>query len=122
MQANSLPSKPPRKPFEQVLYHAYFTEKYEDVHFFIFTNDKEWVRENFKTAGEMTFVDWNSGKNSFRDMELMSCCKHNVIANSSFSWWSAWLNENKEKEVIAPKVWFENIPTPDVWCEGWIRM
>lgn len=101
---------------------SYFVEKYGDVHFFVFTNDREWVRENFRTAGEKIFVDWNSGKNSFRDMELMSCCKHNVIANSSFSWWSAWLNANKEKEVIAPKVWFENIPTPDVWCEGWIRM
>lgn len=101
---------------------AYFCEKYENVHFFVFTNDKEWVKENFKAARKMTFVDWNNGKNSFRDMELMSCCKHNVIANSSFSWWSAWLNSNKDKEVIAPKVWFENIPTPDVWCEGWIKM
>lgn len=101
---------------------SYFIQKYENVHFFVFTNDKEWVKENFKAAGEMTFVEWNSGKNSFRDMELMSCCKHNVIANSSFSWWSAWLNGNKDKEVITPKVWFENIPTPDVWCEGWMRM
>ena len=101
---------------------AYFVEKCKDTNFFVFTNDKEWVRDNFKVASQMIFVDWNNGKNSFRDMELMSCCKHNVIANSSFSWWSAWLNRNKEKLVVAPKVWFENISTPDIWCNGWIRM
>lgn len=100
----------------------YFREKYENPHFFVFTNDKEWVKEQFAGIGDMIFVDWNDGSNSYRDMQLMSLCKHNIIANSSFSWWGAWLNQNPEKTVIAPKVWFEKIPTPDVWCEGWVRI
>ena len=55
-------------------------------------------------------------------MFLMSKCKHNIIANSSFSWWGAWLNENKDKLVIAPDRWFNNIQAPDVICDSWIKV
>ena len=55
------------------------------------------------------FIDGNNGKDSYKDMFLMSQCSHNIIANSSFSWWGAWLNENPNNIVIAPKVWSKKI-------------
>ena len=100
----------------------YFRKRYPNVQFFVFTNDVEWVKEKFQNYDNITFIDWNQGTNSFRDMELMSYCKHNIIANSSFSWWAAWLNKNPEKKVVAPKIWFEHIPTPDIECQNWVRM
>ena len=55
-------------------------------------------------------------------MYLMSQCNHNIIANSSFSWWGAWLNQNKNKKVISPGKWFNGEKTSDIWCPEWIRM
>jgi hypothetical protein len=57
-------------------------------------------------------------------MRLMSYCNHNIIANSSFSWWSAWLNKNPEKVIIAPKLWFGNkkIINEDIVPKSWIRI
>jgi hypothetical protein len=52
----------------------------------------------------------------------MSCCSHNIIANSSFSWWGAWLNANQNKIVIAPDRWLNGMETTDIWCDGWIRI
>jgi hypothetical protein len=75
-------------------------------HFFVISDEPEWAQENFKAPGEMSIIDLNHGERSYEDMRLMSLCKHNVIANSSFSWWGAWLNQNPEKIVIAPKHWF----------------
>jgi hypothetical protein len=72
-------------------------------------------------------VDWNptSGKRNFRDMQLMSCAKHNIISNSTYSWWGAWLNKNPDKIVIAPEPWFnlesiyykDNKIVPDSWVK-----
>ena len=98
---------------------TYFTKKYGDVHFYVFSNDIDWCRNHLK-AERITFVDWNTGKDSPSDMWLMSQCKHNIIANSSFSWWGAWLNQNEGKVVIAPKTWFYHAETPDVYCNNWI--
>ena len=93
---------------------AYIMEHVQDPIFFIFSDDPLWVRDNLKVENA-TYVDWNSGKDSWQDMCLMSCCKHNIIANSSFSWWGAWLNANSEKIVISPK-WGGNI-IPDEWIQ-----
>lgn len=74
----------------------------------IFSNDIEWCKNNITPLLEnspVTFVDWNVGANSFRDMELMSKCRANIIANSSFSWWAAYLNQNDSKLVVAPQKW-----------------
>lgn len=97
----------------------YFVQKYGDVHFYVFSNDMEWCRDHLD-AEQTTFVDWNTGKDSPYDMWLMTQCKHNIIANSSFSWWGAWLNQNEGKEVIAPKTWFYHAATPDIYCKNWI--
>ncbi len=74
--------------------------------FIVFSNDIAWAKENvhFQNVPAI-FVDWNTGENSWQDMYLMSKCPVNIIANSSFSWWAAWLNANKDKKVIAPSIW-----------------
>ncbi|MEO5644968.1 MAG: alpha-1,2-fucosyltransferase [Bacteroidia bacterium] len=77
-------------------------------HFYIFSDDVAWVKENIKTDSPMTYVDFNTGENSFEDMRLMSLCWNNIIANSSFSWWAAWLNENVAKKIIAPSEWIND--------------
>jgi len=96
----------------------YFQNKYLDAMFFVFSNDMEWAKENIQFR-QGFFVDWNVGKNSWKDMFLMTQCKHNIIANSSFSWWGAWLNENEGQEVIVPSIWLYHAETPDIYCEGW---
>jgi hypothetical protein len=78
----------------------------ETPHFYIFSDDINWVAENFSIEAPHTYVTINQEGNNFEDLRLMSLCKHNIIANSSFSWWGAWLNENKSKIVIAPKQWY----------------
>jgi hypothetical protein len=73
--------------------------------FYIFTNDIKWVKKFFPQHINFTIVDWNRNEKSYQDMFLMSHCKHNILAMSSFSWWGAWLNLNSKKIVIAPKNW-----------------
>lgn len=91
---------------------------------FIFSDDKEWVKENLNLPYECVFVDNNSGSKSYEDLRLMSLCKHNIIANSSFSWWGAWLNNNPDKVVIAPQKWFndEKVVQTDVIPQSWVRL
>ncbi len=81
-------------------------EKINNPTFFIFSDDIEWSRKNLTTDFDTTYISHNIGKTSYNDMNLMSLCKNNIIANSSFSWWGAWLNSNQNKIVIAPKKWF----------------
>ena len=95
--------------------------------FYIFTDNPDWVKENLGFI-DYTLVNWNpvSGDKNYRDIQLMSCCKHNIIANSSFSWWGAWLNSNPNKIVIGPKVWFNPEGkikvVGDIICESWVSM
>lgn len=103
--------------------------------FFVFSDDIAWCKKNLSLK-EAVFVDHNTGDDSFKDILLMSACKHNIIANSTFSWWGAWLNSNISKVVVAPKVWFRKpfydgkIPvypsriynTKDLIPEKWIRL
>lgn len=91
---------------------------------FIFSDDIEWVKENLNLPYESVYVSHNTGEKSFEDMRLMSLCKHNIVANSSFSWWGAWLNNNKEKIVIAPKKWFndEKVNQEDVIPYTWTKL
>lgn len=73
--------------------------------FYIFSNDIEWCSKNL-ILDSVNYIDWNNGDLSYIDMQLMSECKTLVIANSSFSWWAAFLNKNIDKYIIAPKRWF----------------
>ena len=92
--------------------------------FFIFTDDFDWVSKNNLVKSNYVFVKINQGKNSFLDMQLMSLCNVNIIANSSFSWWSAWLNNNNDKTIFAPKKWFNDttIITDDLIPESWNKI
>lgn len=91
---------------------------------FIFSDDIEWVKANLKLPYKSVYVSHNKGKKSFEDMRLMSHCQHNIIANSSFSWWGAWLNKNENKIVIAPQKWFndDKIIQTDVIPQEWVRI
>lgn len=91
----------------------------------VFSDDIPWCKENLKEiAGEIetAYVDWNKSTESYRDMQLMSYCKHNIIANSSFSWWGAWLGCRENKIVVAPKVWVNKPIVNDPICNNWVRL
>lgn len=94
----------------------------ENPHYYIFSDDIEWCKKNLKEKN-MYFIDENRKENSFIDMYLMSKCDHNIIANSSFSWWGAYLNSNEEKIIIAPSKWLhgqlysETEIVPDEWIK-----
>ncbi len=91
-------------------------------YYFIFSDDIDWAKGNIKEQ-RVEFIDWNKGNNSYIDMHLMSHCKHNIIANSSFSWWGAWLNSNGGKTVVAPQQWMPHLKNgSDVIPEGWIQI
>jgi hypothetical protein len=92
-----------------------------DPHYFIFSNDMDWVKENLEFS-TVTYVEDNVGQNSWLDLYLMSKCKNNIIANSSFSWWSAWLNKNKDKIVICPSKFSNNDINSDVYPKSWHKI
>jgi len=96
-------------------------ESIPEPFFFVFSDDMDWVRAHLNIGFQAEYVDHNRGINSYNDMRLMSLCKHHIIANSSFSWWGAWLNMNRNKLIIAPRVWFNNdIDTKDLLPENWV--
>lgn len=107
--------------YEKAVRHI--AEKTENPVFYIFSDDIAWVKENLKIDFPTKYVSDGILKD-YEELTLMSYCKHNIIANSSFSWWGAWLNANPEKIVIAPKQWFadQSVNTSDVVPETWVKM
>lgn len=99
---------------------SYIAERIDQPYFFVFSDDLAWVKNNLKIDFPCQYIDHNHGAESYNDMRLMSMCKHHIIANSSFSWWGAWLGLNSEKIVIAPKRWFANsMTTSDLLPASW---
>jgi hypothetical protein len=102
----------------------YMTEHEDDPHFFIFSDDLKWARENLTFIQDAEYISHNEKDSEHLDLWLMSQCKHQIIANSSFSWWGAWLNQNNEKIVIAPKQWLldDQINTDDIIPKSWTKI
>jgi len=96
----------------------------DNPYFFIFSDDMGWAKENIDFIDQAIFVELGSGSLDHEEIWLMSECQHNIIANSSFSWWGAWLNTNPSKIVIAPQNWFKDssINTKDLIPESWLRL
>jgi len=90
--------------------------------FIVFSDDMDWVKENLHIDGPTQYIDHNRGSDSFNDMRLMSLCQHHIIANSTFSWWGAWLNADPDKTVVAPRQWFKNcrMNSIDLIPNNWI--
>ncbi len=98
-------------------------ERVPNAHFFLFSDDIGWARENIRTSAPLEVIDHNSGATSYEDMRLMAHCRHHIIANSSFSWWGAWLDRHPRKQVIAPRLWLrDGRPTNDLIPSSWIRL
>jgi hypothetical protein len=123
---------------ETNLYHGTCTSEYyqsaitefgkhiENPHFFIFSDDPEWAKLNLNTGFPTKVLDHNGPEKDYEDMKLMTLCKHHIIANSSFSWWGAWLCKNPNKIVITPSRWFNKTEiekdTKDLIPESWKRI
>lgn len=90
---------------------AYICERVDNPSFYIFSDDLDWAKDNLKINRPVTFVDIDGGKKDYLELTLMSMCRHNILANSSFSWWGGFLNPNENKIVISPKHW---VKQPDI--------
>jgi Glycosyl transferase family 11 len=99
-------------------------ERIDSPHFYVFSDEPDWVKNNVTFRFPVTFIEHNSSGQAFEDMRLFSYCRHAIIANSSFSWWGAWLMQNSDKLVISPSRWFaKSVPEPnDLIPAGWIRI
>lgn len=100
----------------------YMRSHVEGAHFFVFSNDIVWCKEHISPLLEgvgVEYIDWNRGWDNYVDMQLMSCCRHNIIANSTFSWWGAWLNDNKQKIVVSPR-YLTNVRKKPFALDGWV--
>ncbi|MDP3177933.1 MAG: alpha-1,2-fucosyltransferase, partial [Spirochaetaceae bacterium] len=103
-----------------------------DLFFVVFSDDLDWCRSSLGLPeGSVVFVDWNRGEDSWRDLWLMSRCASHVVANSTFSWWGAWLDPSQEKLVLAPGLWSLAKPRPfsyyrydftQVVPDSWLRI
>ena len=93
-----------------------------DPEFFIFSDEPEWCKRNVFTDRPHTYVDINGPDKAPEDLRLMSACKHFIIANSSFSWWAAWLAEKAGTIIIAPKRWYREKDEGDIVPKRWLRM
>lgn len=112
---------------------TYYSQAFDNLkrlgfspHLFVFSDEIEWVKSNIKFPFKHTFMDqeYDRARYDYLDLWLMSKCRHHIIANSTFSWWGAWLSREEGKRVIAPKKWFndETIDTSDLIPKTWIRI
>lgn len=104
-QANSVHGVCSPAYYEQAV--ALLQARLGEISLFVFSDEPEWVQSNMGFSAPAVYISHNTGNDSVEDLRLMSLCEHNIIANSSFSWWGAWLNSNPQKLVIAPKEWIK---------------
>ena len=101
----------------------YIAAEINDPNFFVFSDDINWAKNNLKSKFNIIYLENNSPS---EDLHLMSLCKHNIIANSSFSWWGAWLNKNSDKIVLVSKsipwVFYDNFNPDDLYPKNWIKI
>jgi hypothetical protein len=91
---------------------------------YVFSDDPDWAKANLPLPCRKVVVDFNGPETDFEDMRLMSLCNHNIIGNSSFSWWAAWLNQNAQKRVAGPTNWFGDpkLSNPDILPSDWLKI
>jgi hypothetical protein len=110
---------PNHHPLCDLEYYHKAMKEFEGYDFLVFSDDKEWCKETFKQKN----VRVSEVEDAIEELEMMSWCDHHIIANSTFSWWGAWLGHNEDKRVVAPKTWFgsayHNHNTKDIYCEDW---
>ncbi|WP_181280598.1 alpha-1,2-fucosyltransferase [Aphanothece hegewaldii] len=102
----------------------YIAEKINNPYFFIFSDDPDWAKENIKINFPTIIIAHNNASKNYEDLRLMSQCQHNIIANSTFSWWGAWLNDNPDKIVCTPRQWFNDSyrDTTDLIPDTWLTL
>lgn len=104
---------------------SYIENRLKNPIFLVFSNDILWCKNNFGDKENIIYIDWNKKEESFRDLQLMSLCKHNIISNSTFSWWGAWLNKNPKKIVISPEKWFTDksgLLSNEINLKKWVKI
>jgi Glycosyl transferase family 11 len=112
-----------RHPLMPLSYYQQAINSFDDKDygFVVISDDIEWCKNNFGEDSRIFYAEKNK---DFTDMCIMSLCNHNIIANSTFSWWGAWLNNNPNKKVIAPSNWLgpeiKHLQTPHIYCKDWI--
>lgn len=101
----------------------YINKKMNDTNFFVFTDDPDWVKNNFINSKNMILIS-GKGFTDAQELYLMKNCKNNIITNSSYSWWGAWLNKNPEKIVISPKHWFNSVDfdSDGIILKEWVKI
>jgi len=100
-------------------------ERIINPEFFVFSNDQKWCMQNLKNEfgdAKVHFIKNNLGNENYRDMQLMSLARCNILANSSFSWWGAFLNNRKDQIVYVPHKWVNNLDDKDVYADSWIKV
>ena len=100
----------------------FISKRVSNPTFFIFSDDVEWIEDNVKLNYPTIPVNFNGVGFEYEELRLMYSCKHFILANSSFSWWGAWLSNNKNKNVFAPNPWFNSYTKQSILCPDWIQL
>ena len=104
---------------------AEINKRIDSPHYFIFSNDIQWCKDNISPLianSQITFVSNNQGEDSYRDMQLMSLARACILANSSFSWWGAYLNKRDDRLIIVPDRWVNSKESDDIYLNEWIKV